>query len=110
MEYLGVIAFVFAIVSFAYISKIEKLERKVKQIEKIEKGDKTMSDIIANIVGKKCMLEIDSDYSSVNLYNKICTVIEADDEWIKLSYEDKKAGIKTVIIKADALCSAEIVE
>ena len=110
MEYFGLAALVFAILSYSYIGKIKKLEKKVKQIEKKNKGDNDMSDIIAQIIGKKCKLEIDSDYSSVNVNDKICTVIEADDEWIKISYEDKKAGTKTVIIKAEALCSAEIVE
>jgi hypothetical protein len=110
MEYLGVIAFVFSMFLFGYIGKFTKLERKVKQLEKNNKGEDSMSDIIARMVGKRCKLEFDHDYTSVNLYGKVCTIHEVDDEWIKFSYFDKKSGTKIFVIKTEALCSVEIVE
>ncbi len=38
-----------------------------------------------------------------------CNVIDVDDEWIKISYSDKKKVEKTKIIRIDTIESIELI-
>ncbi len=69
-------------------SKIRKLKGKLK---KYEKGATDMSKIINELIGKKCKLGILGIDGEVN-------VLDADEDWIKFEYTDKK-GNKCVKIQ-----------
>lgn len=76
-------------------SKIRRLKRKLK---KYEKGVDDMSKIINELVGKRCRLEV---------YGEI-TVLDADDEWLKFEYTDKKGNKCVKIQRIDELTEIDL--
>ncbi len=80
--------------------KIRKLKNKLK---KYEKGATDMSKIINELVGKKCRLGILGVNGEV-------TVLDADDEWIKFEYTDKKGNKCVKIQPIDELSEIELLD
>lgn len=81
--------------------KIGQLERRVKRLERGLNGGIKMSGIIKELIGRECKIAIDFDD-----YN--CTVLDADEEFIKLLVHEKK-GDKTLIRRIDMIDKIEIV-
>jgi len=77
--------------------KISRLERKLGMEVNTE-----MSDILKNAVGHRC--KIDGD----DFFAEECTILEVDNEWIKLVLYKKKGDV-TKIIRADSIESIEFV-
>ncbi len=80
--------------------KIKKLKNKLK---KYEKGARDMSKIINELIGKKCRL-------GVLGVNGEVTVLDADDEWIKFEYIDKKGKKCVKIQPIDELSEIELLD
>ncbi len=110
MEWLGILClaqliFVFALVysesvGKKYKGKIRKLKSKLK---KYEEGATDMSKIINELVGKKCKIGI------LGINGEV-TVLDADDDWIKFEYTDKK-GKKCVKIQSiDEISDIELLD
>ena len=78
-------------------SKIRRLKRKLR---KYEQGESDMSKIISELVGKKCRLEI---------YGEI-TVLDADEEWLKYEYTDKKGNKCVKIQRIDELSEIDLLD
>ncbi|MGN0623968.1 MAG: hypothetical protein ACI4JA_08485 [Oscillospiraceae bacterium] len=76
--------------------KIQRLEGKVRRLERKLNGGNEMSKIIKDIVGMECVIDGDS------FYGERCTVLEADDEWIKVIEHHKKEDV-TKIIRIDSI-------
>ncbi len=104
MKWFGLIAFVLII---CYMSKISELERKVKKCMIKKNGGDTMLKLIPEIVGEKCKLSLIDDYLEPEV---VCEILDADDEWIKIEFTNKKGIVKTKIMRIDSINSIELVE
>lgn len=77
--------------------KIRRLKRK---LSKYEKGAEDMSKVICDLVGKRC---------KINIYGEI-KVIDADDEWIKFEYLDKRGNRAVKILRTDELTAIDLLD
>lgn len=78
-------------------AKIKRLKRRLK---KYEKGETQMSKIINELVGKRCRVAI---------YGEI-RVLDADDEWLKFEYADKKGNKCVKIQRIDELTEIDLLD
>lgn len=93
----------------SYPGKIRKLEHKIKKLERIQKGNCKMSNIINSLIGKECKIRTDDGFlMGINGESKF-SILEADDEWIKLSYLDKKHVTKIKVIRIDSISNIELI-
>ena len=51
---------------------------------------KTMSKLINDLVGKQCIIRSEFIFSFSGKTELSCKIIDADDEWIKICYTEKK--------------------
>lgn len=112
MEYFGVFAFILMLAYSSYPGKVKRLEAKMKRFEKMEKkqkGDPVMSKMIEELVGKQCRIKPDEEIEIMDSWIE-CQVLDADDEWIKIQYEDKKKGLITKLFRIDNIEEVEIIE
>ena len=116
MKYFGFIAFILILAYSSYPAKItamqkelEELKKKIKKLKKSEEGkEESMSKIIMDLVGKKCKIDFEDSFAEYN--DEVCTVMDADDEWIKFTYKDKKNNVKTEIARINDIDSVEIIQ
>ncbi len=78
--------------------RLNTLERKVKKLERNVNGGSKMSGIIKDLIGRECTIDGDG------YYNTRCTVLDADDEWVKLIIHEKKSD-STMIVRLDNIDS-----
>ena len=78
--------------------RLDTLERKVKKLERNANGGSKMSGIIKDLIGMECTIDGDGFFSTR------CTVLDADDEWVKLIVHEKKKDL-TKIIRLDNIDS-----
>lgn len=78
--------------------RLDTLERKVKKLERNVNGGSKMSGIIKDLIGMECTFDGD------DFFNTRCTVLDADDEWVKLIVHEKKKDL-TKIIRIDNIDS-----
>ena len=78
--------------------RLNALERKVKKLERNVNGGSKMSGIIKDLIGMECTIDGDG------YYNTRCTVLDADDEWVKLIIHEKKSA-STMIVRLDNIDS-----
>lgn len=74
------------------------LERKVKKLERNVNGGSKMSGIIKDLIGMECTIDGDGFFSTR------CTILDVDDEWVKLIVHEKKKDL-TIIIRIDNIDS-----
>ena len=84
MEWFGIAALLLL------LWKIKHLEMKVKQLEKKQRGAMYMSTLINSLVGKQCIIRSDSFLGFAGKTEVSCKIVDADDEWIKICYTEKK--------------------
>lgn len=78
--------------------RLDTLERKFKKLERNVNGGSKMSGIIKDLIGMECTIDGDG------FFNTRCTVLDADDEWVKLIVHEKKKDL-TKIIRIDNIDS-----
>ena len=78
--------------------RLNTLERNVKKLERNVNGGSKMSGIIKDLIGMECTIDGDG------YYNTRCTVLDADDEWVKLIIHEKKSD-STMIVRLDNIDS-----
>ncbi|CDM67298.1 hypothetical protein CM240_0119 [Clostridium bornimense] len=110
MEYLGLIAFILIMSYSSYPAKIKKIESKIKKLERNLRGEKSMSKILSELINKKCILVSDIGLTLVSKKEIECTILDADDEWIKFTYTDKKGVSKTEILRVEAIERVSFIE
>jgi hypothetical protein len=93
MEIFGLIAFVLVLSSLGLHSKLKKLNNRLLKLEKanIKREGIKMSEILKSLVGEHCSLKESSGL------NYVGTVLEVDDEWIKLSTVNKDT--ESIVVK-----------
>ena len=78
--------------------RLDTMERKVKKLERNVNGGSKMSGIIKDLIGMECTIDGDG------IYGHSCTILDADDEWVKLIVHEKKSD-STMIIRIDNIDS-----
>ena len=104
MEWIGFIALVLILCYSSYPGKVKKLERKVKLLERKLRGENEMSNLIKALVNKECVIMLEEEFSQIIKG----TVLDVDDEWVKIIIKDKKGNIKTKLIRIDGIKNIEI--
>ena len=113
MEWLGLISFVILLCYSSYPGKIKSLEKKVKKLQKKNKEGKEgneMSRLIQDLVGKKCRMETEDDALLSGNGQIVCDVLDADEDCVKLAYEDKDKGRVTKLIRVETIIAVDVVE
>lgn len=78
--------------------RLNTLEIKVKKLERNVNGGSKMSGIIKDLIGMECTIDGDGFFSTR------CTILDVDDEWVKLIVHEKKKDL-TKIIRIDNIDS-----
>ncbi|WP_294102485.1 hypothetical protein [uncultured Ruminococcus sp.] len=78
--------------------RLDTLGRKVKKLERNANGGSKMSGIIKDLIGMECTIDGDGFFSTR------CTILDVDDEWVKLIVHEKKRDT-TKIIRLDNIDS-----
>lgn len=78
--------------------RLDTMERKVKKLERTANGGSKMSGIIKDLIGMECTIDGDGFFSTR------CTILDVDDEWVKLIVHEKKRDT-TKIIRLDNIDS-----
>lgn len=78
--------------------RLDALERKVKKLERNVNGGSKMSGIIKELIGRECTID------GNEFYGHSCTILDADDEWVKLIVHEKKSD-STMIVRLDNIDS-----
>lgn len=78
--------------------RLNTLERKVKKLERNVNGGSKMLGIIKDLIGMECTIDGDGFFSTR------CTILDVDDEWVKLIVHEKKKEL-TKIIRIDNIDS-----
>ena len=78
--------------------RLNTLERKVKKLERNVNGGSKMSGIIKDLICMECTIDGDG------IYGHSCTILDADDEWVKLIVHEKKSD-STMIVRLDNIDS-----
>ena len=78
--------------------RLDTMERKVKKLERNVHGGSKMSGIIKDLIGMECTIDGDG------IYGHSCTILDADDEWVKLIVHEKKSD-STMIVRLDNIDS-----
>ena len=86
--YFGFIAFFIAIGLLADSGKVRKLERRIKALERKQNGGEEMSKLISELVNKECKMMVDFEGELTKTLE--CTVLDVDEEWVKIRYQNKK--------------------
>lgn len=115
MEWFGLIAFVVVMCMPMPVGKgnFRKLENRVRNLENGQKGEKSiMSKLISELVGKKCKIVSTSGMVEISFSGteQIFTVLDTDEDWVKVQYEDKKKNTITKLIRISDIVSVDIVE
>lgn len=92
MEWFGIAALLLLLYYSSYLGKIKHLEMKVKQLEKKQRGAMYMSKLINSLVGKQCIIRSDSFLGFAGKTEVSCKIVDADDEWIRICYTEKKTN------------------
>ena len=109
LEWIGWVCLIIILCYSSYPDKVKKLEKKVKLLERNEKGDFEMSKIISSLVGEKCRIKSNELFSFSGSLDVIANVLDVDDEWIKISYVDKKGNTKVSILRIESIDNIELI-
>ncbi len=65
-------------------------------------------NILTNLIGKKCYIAVETDDYN-ELYDTLCTIIETNQDWMKISYKEKKQTVEK-LIDIDLISAIKIIE
>ena len=91
--------FIFGIDSY---NKLKRMQGRIKSLERKRKGNKTISQFLKEMIGKKPTIMSES----IGTNNWL--VVDVDEEWVKLSMIDKKGQTKTNLIRIEDIRSIEL--
>ena len=98
------ILFFFIIIMYC-LSEGYKIKKLTKRIKKIEKKDvnKIMSRLIKELVGKECLITFEEG-DEIN-----CTIVDYDEEWLRITYSDKKEKHFNKVVRIDSIYDVQYV-
>lgn len=101
MEYFGVVAFIFWLF---YADKHKKLQRRLNKLERRSKGENQVSQLIQKMINQVAKINFNSSFEAAYTW----TILEADEDWVKLERTDKKGKVFTKIVRLDDIKSIDI--
>lgn len=101
MEYFGVVAFIFWLF---YADKHKKLQRRLNKLERRSKGENQVSQLIQKMINQVAKINFDSSFEAAYTW----TILESDEDWVKLERADKKGKVFTKIVRLDDIKSIDI--
>lgn len=104
MEWAGLFCLMILLYYSSYPAKVKRMEKELSKIKRMQNGGLVMSKLISDLIGKKC--KITNEDGSQNAW--IYTILDADDEWVKVSYLSKKDEVKTEIIRIDSIKKVDL--
>lgn len=108
MEWLGLVALGIVLCYSSYPGKVKRLEKAIKKLERKQRGEDIMSKLISELVDKKCKIKSDDALQWVGKEEIECIVLDADDEWIKVRFNDKKNNQITKLFRIDHIEEIEM--
>ena len=97
---LGFVPLVFMFYLY-HTQRVKKLENKIKRIEQKQKGNKEMSRLLKELIGKKPTI-IGQVFGTDNW-----EVVDVDEEWVKLRRVDKKGKEKFKLQRIEDIQTVE---
>lgn len=114
MDWFGWIAFIIVLSFSGLPDKVKRMERRIKKLEIKQNGGNKMSDMINSLKGQKCILKFNGSFDSFFGDKVTCTIIETDNDWVKISYQkaNKKSEEKTInkIVRIEDIENIELCE
>ena len=90
MEWFRDCSIVAATLLFSVSGKSKAFGNESKTIGEKAEGVAYMSKLINDLVGKQCIIRSEFIFSFAEKTELSCKIIDADDEWIKICYTEKK--------------------
>lgn len=109
MEFFGVMAFILVLSYSDYPNKTKRLAREIKRLKRGIKGANEMSMLLNELVGKDCEIKMVEDAISFVSTNLICTVLDVDDEWLKIILKNRKDELVEKLIRVENIESIELI-
>ena len=103
LSIMGVVAFAMVTMLLGLPKEVKGLKNKVKKLSKLVEGDKSMSKLLEELVGKKCAI-----YTSG--VGNVGVVMAVDEDWVKFELENKKGKKKLMLYPIEDIASIEIME
>lgn len=97
------------IVSFEITGYFNRLNNKINTIRNTGKGVNEMSKICNELVGKKCIFSLFGENIVIDSM-PVCTILDVDEQFIKVLRKGKKDKERISIIRIDDIRSIELVE
>jgi len=106
MEFFGLIAFVLVL---ANVSRFKKIERDINSLKGNRRGKSDMTKLISDLKGQKCIITCEelNPFSGKKVSIE-CEICDVDNEWVKVSFTDKKGVPKTKIIRLESIYDMEL--
>lgn len=108
MEFFGIMAFILVLSYSDYPSKTKSLARELKRLKRGIKGENAMSVLLSGLVGKDCEIQMVEDAISFTNTNLDCTILDVDDEWVKIRLRDKTNRLIEKLIRVENIESIEL--
>lgn len=100
----------FAALLFSISGKGKAAGIKSKTIGEKAERDNYMSRLIDDLVGEQCTIKSEAILNFAGKTELSCTILDADDEWMKICYTDKKNKQVTKLLRIEAIDEIEIEE
>ena len=110
MEWIGWVALVIILCYSSYPGRVRRLETTMKKVERQQRGENAMSKLICDLVQKECKIKTEDALQLVGNTELVCHVLDADDEWIKVSFMDKKKKQVTKLLRSENISEGEIID
>ncbi len=103
--------FSLCLIGVAYITIDGKLNRLVNRVNKVSKdikGEKVMSKMLNDLVGKTCNVEVHGGFFETSTVVKY-DILDVDEDWVKVSSTSKKGVVATKLLRIDDIISIVII-
>lgn len=110
LEWVGFLSLALILCYASYPEKTKKLERRVNKLERIQGKGENMSKLIEELVNQECKILTEDALKLSGNAEIHCKVLDVDDEWIKISFVDKKNNAKVRILKIEDIESIELLD
>lgn len=104
--YFGFMAFVMVLCALPDSGKVKRLTKRVKQLENKQKGGEGMSKIIESLVNTECKMKVSLEGELAKTLE--CTVLDADEEWVKIRYQNKKQEDVVKIVRIENVLEVDL--
>lgn len=109
MEYFGILAFILVCSCMSLPAKVKKLESEIISLKRKIRGEDTLSKLLKDLVGQKCIIKCEGALALAGKAQIECEVLDVDDEWVKITFKDRKNIDKINIIRIESIDNVEVI-